>query len=141
MVMMTDHVILYQSLPPSFILNHTYWYWVLARALCNVMMTDHVPSNQSMLPSSILNHAYWYWVLARALCYFMMIDHVPSNQSILPSSILNHAYWYWVLAWVICCFHDDRPCTILSKHNSIIHTQSCILVLGLGSGLMLFHDD
>merc|ERR1712015_296025 len=73
--------------------------------------------------------------------FFMMADHVTSYQSLPPSSILNHAYWYWVLAWVICCFHDDRPCTILSKHTSIIHTQSCILVLGLGLGHVLFHDD
>ena len=37
--------------------------------------------------------------------------------------------------------HDDWPCTIISKHTSIIHTQSHILVLGLGLGHMLFHDD
>ena len=62
--MMTDHVPYYQSIPPSPILNHAYWYWVLAWAMYFFMITDHVISYQSIPPSSILNHAYWYWVLA-----------------------------------------------------------------------------
>ena len=48
----------------------------------------------------------------------MMTDHVPLYQT----------YLY-------------LPCNIISKSTSIIHTQSRILVLGLGWGLMLFHDD
>ena len=42
------------------------------------------------------------------------------------------------LSWGLMLFHDDWPCTIKSKHTSIIHTQSRILVLGLGLGHMLF---
>ena len=44
-----------------------------------------------------------------------------------------------ILGSGLMSFHDDRQCTILSKHTSIIHTQSCILVLGLGLGHV--HDD
>ena len=136
--MVTDHVPSYQSIPPSSILNHAYWYWVLAWAICCFMMTDHVPSYQSIPTSPILNHAYWYWVLARAMCCFMMTDHVISYQSIIHTQ--SHILVLGLgLGHVL--FHDDRPCTILSKHTSITHTQSCILVLGLGLGHVLFHDD
>ena len=69
---------------------------------------------------------------------FMVTDHVPSYESIHPLSIFNHTYWYWVLAWVICCFYGDWPCTVIWEHTSIIHTQSHIMVLGLGLGHVLF---
>ena len=102
------------------------------------MMTDHVPYYQSIPTSPILNHAYWYWVLARAMCCFMMTDHVISYQSIIHTQ--SHILVLGLgLGHVL--FHDDRPCTILSKHTSITHTQSCILVLGLGLGHVFFHDD
>ena len=69
---------------------------------------------------------------------FMVTDHVPSYESIHPLSIFNHTYWYWVLAWVICCFYGDWPCTVIWKQTFITHTPSGILVLGFGSGHMLF---
>merc|ERR1711894_425433 len=64
------------GIPTSSILNHAFWYWVLAWVICCFMMTDHIPSYESIPPSSILNHALWYWVLAWVICYFMMTDHV-----------------------------------------------------------------
>ena len=85
--MMTDHVPSYQT-----ILNHAYWYWVLAWAICCFMMTDHVPSYQSIPPSPILNHTYWCWASVLAMCCFMVTDHVISHHP--PSSILNHVYTY-----------------------------------------------
>ena len=103
------------------------------------MKTDHVPFYQSPPPYSIMHIGIGSWLGPYVV--FMMTDHVTYHQSIPPSPILNHAYWYWVLAWAICCFHDDRPCTILSKHTYITHTQSRILVLGLGTCHVLFHDD
>ena len=41
---------------PSSILNHTFWYWVLAWVICCFKMTDHVPSYEGIPPSSILKH-------------------------------------------------------------------------------------
>ena len=128
------HVRSYQSIPPSPILNHAYWYWVLAWAMCCFMMTDHVPSYQSIPPSPILNHTNWYWVLVWAMCYFMMTDHVPYYQSIPPSPILNHTYWYWALVLAMCCFmmtdHVPSFQIILHRPFSIIYIPStkCICI-------------
>ena len=55
----------YQSIPPSPILNHTYWYWALVLAMCCFMITDHVISHHP--PLSILNHIYTY------ICTYMYI--------------------------------------------------------------------
>ena len=134
--MMTDHLPFYQSPPPYSIMHIGIGSWLGPYVV--FMMTDHVPYYQSIPTSPILNHAYWYWVLARAMCCFMMTDHVISYQSIIHTQ--SHILVLGLgLGHVL--FHDDRPCTILSKHTSITHTQSCILVLGLGLGHVFFHDD
>ena len=57
----SDHVQSYQNIPPSSILNHAYWYWVLAQAICCFMMTDYAPSYQSIPPNSNMHIGIGYW--------------------------------------------------------------------------------
>ena len=91
--MMTDHVPYYQSIPTSPILNHAYWYWVLAQAICCFMMTDYAPSYQSIPPNSIMH--IWYWALVWAMCCFMMTDHVISHHPMyIPQYPIFNRYVY-----------------------------------------------
>ena len=84
-------------------------------------------------PYSIRHIGIGFWIGSYVV--FMVTVHVPPYETKHPYSILHHAYRYWVMACVICCFYGDGPCTDIWKHTSIIHTQSRILYIYIGSWL------
>ena len=110
--MMTDHVPSYQSILPSSILNHAYWYWALVLAMCCFMMTDHVPSFHIILnrPFSII-----YIPSTKCICIYVYIfmyiwkNPIPNTQYTkriskdpVSANILPQ-YWPSVRC---CCSHD-----------------------------------
>ena len=91
-------------------LNRTYWYWVLAWAIC--CFYGDWPCTVIWKHTSIIHTPSCILALGHGLGHmFFFVDGLCTDIS--RSSILNHAYYiiyiYWVLAWVMWCFYGDWP--------------------------------
>ena len=156
-------------IPLSSILDHAFWYWVLACVSWWPTMYHHIKANLHN-PYSITHIGIGPWLGPYVISWWPTMYHHIRAYLHHPYSIMHIGIGSWlgpyVVSWWPTMYHHIRaylhhpysfthigigswlgPCvlswwlTIISKHTSITHTQSHVLVLGLGLGHVLFHDN